>query len=122
MKRKIYLNGERYVECRISNCEHIDVYSFDFPDKKEEIKQAMINNGYKLVIPMDEEPDDIVVNRNQFYFKGEKYDLNQCSDIFEWFEESLVYEFTYYYDRIVFHTPLGIIAAYIEDTSNYMRI
>ena len=122
MNRKIYLDGERFISCRISNCEHIDVYSFDFPERKEELRQAMIENGYDLVKPMDEEPDDIVVNRKYFHFKGEKYYLNQCSDIFDWFGESQVYEFTYYYDRIVFHTPTGYIAAYIEDTSNYMRI
>jgi hypothetical protein len=64
----------------------------------------------------------ININRRCFKFKGERYTLKQCSDIFEWFGDAEVYEFTYYYDRVVFHTPNGFFAAYIEDTSNYIGV
>jgi hypothetical protein len=50
--------------------------------------------------------------------EGKNYALNQCEDIFKWFEDSVVGEFTRYYDRIVFHTEYGFYAAYADNLSN----
>lgn len=51
-------------------------------------------------------------------FLGINYTLNQCEDIWKWFEESIVGEFTRYYNSVVFHTEEGFYAAYADDLSN----
>ena len=49
---------------------------------------------------------------------GKTYTLNQCEDIWKWFTESVVGEFTHYYHKIVFHTEEGFYAVYADDLSN----
>lgn len=126
MKRKIYLDGERYASCEVNNYGDVEVYLFGSSVDMHEVAMAMGRNGFfvKQVFAdeEDEEYASIVVDRQKFRFKGEDYTLNQCSDIFDWFGESQVGDFTYYYDRVVFHTSLGFYAAYINDTSNYIRV
>ena len=56
-------------------------------------------------------------------FNGNHYSLNQCDgDIFEWFKNSSVGQYTNYYDKLVFHTREGAEAAYKDDLSNYWKI
>lgn len=50
--------------------------------------------------------------------EGKNYTLNQCEDIFKWFEDSVVGEFTRYYNKAVFHTESGFYAAYADNLSN----
>lgn len=49
---------------------------------------------------------------------GKTYTLNQCEDIWKWFKESVVGEFTRYYNSVVFNTEDGFYAAYADDLSN----
>ena len=49
---------------------------------------------------------------------GRTYVLNQCEDIWKWFKESIVGEFTRFYNRVVFHTEDGFYSAYADDLSN----
>ena len=49
---------------------------------------------------------------------GKTYILNQCEDIWKWFNESAIGEFTKYYHNIVFHTENGFYAAYADNLSN----
>ncbi|RHH14405.1 hypothetical protein DW228_06285 [Bacteroides fragilis] len=65
----------------------------------------------------------------QIEFNGYLYVLNQCcgeahedEDLFEWCERSAVGEFTRYYDKTVFHTNSGFIAAHSDDLSNFWDI
>ncbi len=59
----------------------------------------------------------------EIIFMGEKFTLNQCDDIWQWFATSKVYEFTRFYDRVVFHAPNDYFyGAYRNDLSNYARI
>ena len=120
MKRKIWLDANRFVSCEIENEGKLDIYK---PYKMcPELVDAMGSNGYFLK-GVNVEHNEILVDRTLFLFNGGIYNLNQCSDLFEWFGESKVYEFTYYYNRIVFHHPDGrFYAAYIEDTDNYTKI
>ena len=46
------------------------------------------------------------------------YVLHQCDDIWKWFEESAVGEYTNYYNNVVFHTDNGFYAAYADNLSN----
>ena len=56
-------------------------------------------------------------------FNGNPYSLNQCEgDIFEWYKNSSVGQYTNYYDKFIFHTSEGIEAAYKDDLSNYWKI
>lgn len=57
-------------------------------------------------------------------FRGEPYTLNQAQEnIYEWIDRSKPGEFTYYYDKVVFHTERdGYIAAYRDDLDNYFNI
>lgn len=59
----------------------------------------------------------------EIIFQGEKFTLNQCEDIWQWFKTSKVYEFTHFYDRIVFHAPNDYFyGAYKDDINNFVRI
>ena len=49
---------------------------------------------------------------------GITYTLNQCDDIWKWFDESKVGEFTRFYSKIVFHKKDGFYAAYFDDWTN----
>ena len=119
--KKIWLDNERFVACEVesSDCGRYDYYICP-KNRVDEVVKAMKDNGMCVLEWFD--TGVITINRRCFKFKGERYTLKQCSDIFEWFGDAQVYEFTYYYDRVVFHTPSGFFAAYIEDTSNYIGI
>jgi len=82
----------------------------------------MQENGF-CIKSVFEEDAAICIDRTHFIFNGEIYSLNQCSDIFDWFGESQVGDFTYYYDRVVFHASKGhYFAAYIDDITNYIEV
>ena len=55
-------------------------------------------------------------------FLGINYTLNQCEDFFKWLTSSKVGEFTLVYDKVVFNTTDGFVAAYTNDLDNYWRI
>lgn len=55
-------------------------------------------------------------------FKGKPYILNQFVDLFEFIDNSKTGEYMDYYDRVVFHTESGFIAAYRDDLNNYWTI
>jgi len=122
MKRKIFLDGGRYAQCEVDNYGDTDVYLFDSSVDLKEVCNAMQANGL-CVKAIHDEDSAVVVDRTKFLFKGDTYTLNQCSDLFDWFGESQAYDFTYYYDRVVFHTPNDYFyAAYRDNLDNYVRI
>lgn len=49
---------------------------------------------------------------------GKTYVLNQCEDIWKWFVESVIGEYTHYYSKVVFHTDKGFYSAYGNDLTN----
>ena len=119
MKRKVFLSDNRYITCEVTNGDNnIDIYE---PYKmSEELVDAMRDNGYYLKEVQD---DAILVDRTYFFFKNGCYILNQCSDLFEWFGDSQIGDFTYYYNKVVFHAFDGrFYAADIDDTTNYIMI
>ena len=122
MKRKIWLDGERFASLEVRNEGEIDIYQLDesTDERRKEIVNAMTRNGYSFFAV---ETTRVAVKHDWFIFDGYSFGLYQCSDIFDWFADSKKGDFTYYYDRIVFHHPDGrFYAAYIEDTSNYIGI
>ena len=60
-----------------------------------------------------------MANEIQFNFQGEVYRLNQCEDdLIDWTQTSVVGEFSYYYDKVVFNTSDGFVAAYRDNINN----
>ena len=55
-------------------------------------------------------------------FQGDIYKLNQCENIWQWYIDSKVYEFTYFFSQVVFHTPTGIYAAYKDNLDNLFKV
>jgi len=122
MIRRIFLDGGRYASCEVENYGENDVYLFSSVVDLEEVEKTMRTNGF-YVKGIRVEEGALVVDRTKFFFNGEIYSLNQCSDIFDWFGESQVGDFTYYYDRVVFHASKGhYFAAYIDDITNYIEV
>lgn len=120
-ERKVWLDAERFVACQIkASNDKCELYSCP-KGRGAEVLKAMLNNGM-VVTTYNLGMTDFVVDRTQMNFQGERFCLNQCSDIWEWFSKSKEGEFTYYYDRVVFHCSDGIYAGYREDINNYMKI
>ena len=78
MKRKIYLDGKRYVPCDVRTSEKIDVYEFDNKDYKK-VFDAMMSNGYYVVsvddnliniIEMAEKNTMLFIKTNKICFCG----------------------------------------------------
>ena len=55
-------------------------------------------------------------------FNGKSYVLNQCEDIWKWFSESKVGEYTRFFSRAVFHAEDGFYAADSNNLSNYAKV
>lgn len=121
-ERKIWLDGERFVSCEVKEYFRDNNYEYYTCPKGRvfEVVSAMKNNGM-VVVSIDE--TQICVNRKKMWFQSDLYELNQCSDLIEWFTDSKECEFTYYYNRVVFHHPDGhFYAGYREDINNYIQI
>ena len=54
----------------------------------------------------------------ELLLNGKRFVLNQCDDLWKWFENSKVGEFTRYYSYTIFHKENGFYAAYSNDLSN----
>ena len=116
MEKRVLVGGIEYI-CNCTYSDHIEHWSCA---NAERVSDYLRKNGAKVLsINTSDVPQRIDVDRSVYRFKGEEYTLNQCeTDLFGWFEHSNDGEFTYYYDKIVFHTEDGFIAAYRDDISN----
>jgi hypothetical protein len=56
-------------------------------------------------------------------FQGQIYTLNQCNEeLFNWIERSQIGDYTVYYDKVIFRTEKGVIAAYSNNLNNWWEI
>lgn len=60
-------------------------------------------------------------------FQGNTYTLNQCGKgnyetLFNWIERSQIGDYTVYFDKMIFKTEKGVIAAYSNDLENCWAI
>ena len=121
MQRRIEIDGLTYI-CNVSHTEDTEWLSCS---NGEEVAEFLKNNG---VVVNDYYHDGfkwtIEIDRTRYNFMGEEYwVLNQCEgDLFEWFNDAMCGDFTYYYDKIVFCTSDGFIAAYRNDITNTIKI
>ena len=86
----------------------------------QRVAEFLKKNGFDILEVADVEGEHYVkIDRNVHDFNGERYILNQCTgDIFEWFRNAIIGDFTYYFDKLVFNTEDGFVAAYIENINN----
>lgn len=59
---------------------------------------------------------------NEITFEGVKYVLNQCEDIWQWFQTSKVGEFTRYFSHTIIHTAHGFCGAPSNDLKNWCYV
>ena len=118
--RRITIDGLTYA-CNVSHADNIEFWTCANARK---IADHLEKNGaVVLEIDCTDVPERIQVRHDVYKFKGETYLLDQCEgNIFEWAEQTLVGDFTYYYDMVVFHTDEGFVAAYRDDITNIVKI
>ena len=118
--KKIWLDANRFVSCEVDD-RSSDTFDFYTCPKERvfDVVTTMRKNGL-VVASID--GNRICVNHTKMWFQVDLYKLRQCSDLFDWFATSKVYQFTYHYDRLVFHCPDGFCAAYRYDLSNFFKI
>ena len=118
--RKIWLDANNFVVCEVERIGDFDIYTCP-EGKGTEVMKALRKNGL-LVTNTSIGQTQFSVDHRQIQFRKVWFELNQCSDLFDWFATSKVYQFTYHYDRLVFHCPDGFCAAYRYDLSNFFKI
>ena len=112
---RVLIDGLWYV-CNRTHRNEIEYWSVA---NAKVLAEFLKSKGY-AVVAIDEvsTPQRVEINKYFFYFQGEEYHLNQCDDLIEWVKTSKVGEFSFYYDKLVFHTSDGFIAAYRDDINN----
>ena len=118
--RRILINGIHHL-CEVTHTDNIEHWSVA---DAEDVSEELIKNGVDVLsIDCSKLPNKIEVDRAVYHFLHETFTLNQCeTDLLNWFRDSKVGEFTYYYQNVVFHRADGCYAAYRNDISNYIRI
>ena len=116
MQRRITIDGLTYI-CNVSHDDEIEYWSVANGKKLAEYLKAQ---GCEIVGVDDMlMPHMVRVKKNFRYFNDEIFCLKQCEgDLIDWMKDSFCGEFTYYYDKIIFDTEDGFVAAYRDDINN----
>lgn len=116
IQRRVPVGGCMAI-CNITHSDNIEHWScFD----GGRVAEVLVANGMYIVGISSKQVD---VDRSVYYFRDERYTLNQCDDIFNWISQSKEGEFTYHYDRVVFHTKgRKFYAAYRNDINNFVEV
>ena len=120
MQRRIEIDGVTYI-CNVSHTEETEFWSCA---KEQLIADFLKRNGAEVIDAYRGDVTGVVVvERTIYHFQGALYMLHQCEgDLFEWFSDAMCGDFTYYYDKIVFCTDNGFVAAYRDNISNIIKI
>ena len=126
MEKRIYINGiQTTLICGVSHTDNIEHWSVSNSSAKH-LAEHLKANGMEVLSVFDKGSygtGRVDIDRNVYHFKGDTYKINQCDDIFNFITQSNEGDFTYYYDRVVFHTKgRKFFAAYRNDISNYIEI
>lgn len=113
--RKVYVSYEDDEECW--NCERCI-------DGTQRVADYLRAQGYHIIQVVNEDGEHYIkVNRLVHDLNGVSYKRNQCDgDIFEWFNNALIGDFTYYFDKLIFNTEDGFVAAYRDNINNNIKI
>lgn len=116
MQKRITIDGLTYI-CNVSHDDEKEYWSCA---NAKLVADYLTQNGYDVAaVHNDGCPQMVEVNKNIRYFNGETYLLKQCEgDLCEWIRGSLIGDFTYYFDKVLFNTDDGFVAAYSEDINN----
>lgn len=122
MQRRITIDGLTYI-CNVSHRDNIEYWRVAYTGA-ERIAKELEKNGMVVLAVKEDLPTSIIeIDKNAYRFNGKTYKLHQCDgDLFEWHMVTTTGEFTYYYDKVVFVTSDGVIAAYRDDITNVIRI
>jgi hypothetical protein len=119
MQRRILIDDVTYI-CEVTYSGDTEFWSCS-RSRGEQIADFLRNNGAMVnSCEFDGMYCRIEVDRSRYTFMGESYwMLNQCDgDLVTWLHDSLEGDFTYYYDKIIFNTEDGFVAAYRDDINN----
>lgn len=116
MERRIEIDGLTYI-CHVSHDGETEYWSVS---NANELAEFLKKQGYKVTRIVTETcPQSVWVDKNIRIFNDDPYFLNQCEgDLIEWIDDSMCGDFTNYYDKVLFNTEDGFIAAYRDDISN----
>lgn len=116
MQRRITIDGLTYI-CNVSHDDEVEYWNVANAKK---IAEHLKSNGYKVVgVFSCDCPQMVWVKKNEREFNGETYLLNQCEgDLLDWINNSMCGDFTNYYDKVLFNTEDGFVAAYRDDIRN----
>lgn len=116
MQRRIKIDGLTY----ICNVCHNDETEFWTVSNAKVLANYLTKQGYRVTdVHVDGIPQVVEVEKKTRIFEGQVYFLNQCEgDLLEWISNSVMNDFTYYYDKVLFNSEDGFIAAYRDDINN----
>lgn len=116
MERRIEIDGLTYI-CNVCHDGETEYWSVS---NAKELAEFLEQQGYKVRRIVTETcPQSVWVDKNIRIFNDDPYCLSQCEgDLIEWLNDSMCGDFTYYYDKVVFATEDGFVAAYRDDISN----
>lgn len=118
MQRRIVIGNVTYI-CNLSHDDEKEYWSCA---NAKLVAEYLKNNGYSVVAINDDGcPQSVEVRSNLRYFNQKAYTLNQCEDLLEWLRDSYIGEFTIFYDKVLFNTEDGFIAAYRDDINNFWK-
>lgn len=117
IQKRILIGGVWYI-CNLSHQDNIEYWRVACHGA-EKVAEELKRNGFEVVAIQAGCPSSTIQVDNSIYnFMDDVYHLNQCEDIIEWCASSVVGEFSYYYDKVIFHTHDGFVAAYRDDINN----
>ncbi len=123
MAKFINIDNKKYAVCDWENAGYMEaVYVNRSNFDTEVVAEAMRKNGFEVVKVTG---NRILVDRKKLHFMGDTYTLNQCdnADIIDWANQLKPYEFTWYFERVLFKLPDNrVIASYAHDLKNYAEV
>lgn len=125
MRKRIWLNDTEIRQVYITYGDNKEYWNCEgCKNDVHRIAEYLKSQGYDINQVVDEDDEQYIeVNRSVHDFKGKRYLLNQCDgDVFEWFRNATIGDFTYYFDKLIFNTEDGFVAAYRDDINNNCKI
>lgn len=120
--RRVLADGLWYI-CNITHNDNVEHWSVAFSGV-DKVVEELKKNGLVIIDVKEGVPISVIeVDRSRYHIWNMDFHLNQCEDIFQWFQDSEEGDFTHYYKRVVFHHPNGrFYAAEADDINNFIEI
>lgn len=120
IQKRVLVDGVWYI-CNLSHRNNIQYWSVA-NNGAEKVAKELKKNGLVVVgIQTGCPTSTIEIDKSRYHVWNQTFHLNQCENLLEWVKDSKVDEFTYYYDKVCFHTEQGFVAAYRDDINNFWK-